>query len=113
MGRIRHKRKHTSNGRHRMYRTRRYQRDIDQIHKDIMIPESRKTLLFKKIDPDLPGLGQHYCIECSRYFETNNTLVKHRTGKLHKKRVKLLKEVPYSQEEAEAAVGIDIKNHIF
>lgn len=57
MGRIRHKRKHTSNGRHRMYRTRRYQRDIDQIQEDIMIPESKKTLLFKKIDPDLPGLG--------------------------------------------------------
>ncbi|KAG5513258.1 hypothetical protein PMAC_001628 [Pneumocystis sp. 'macacae'] len=106
------KRKHTSNGRHKFYKTKRCQRGIDQIHEDITTPELRIALLSQKIDVDLPGLGQHYCIECSRYFESNNALVKHQTGKFHKKRVKLLKEVPYSQKEAEAAVGIGIKNNI-
>ncbi|KAG4305653.1 hypothetical protein PORY_001209 [Pneumocystis oryctolagi] len=103
------KRKHVSNGRHRLYKTKRYQRGIDQIHRDISTPELKEALLSQKIDIDLPGLGKYYCIECSRYFESNDALVKHRIGKIHKKRVKLLKEVPYSQEEAEASVGIGIK----
>lgn len=112
MGRLKHKRKHTSNGRQKLYKTKRYKRDIDQIYEDIATSESRDALLSQKIDPDLPGLGQHYCIECSRYFETDNALVNHRRGKFHKKRVKILKEKPYSQEEAEAAVGIGVNDYI-
>ncbi|KAG5438314.1 hypothetical protein PCANB_002802 [Pneumocystis canis] len=104
-------RKHKSNGRHRLYKTKRYQRDIDQIIQDITTSEL-KTTLSRNIDPDLPGLGQYYCIECSKYFETNHALMKHRTKKFHKKRMKLLKEKPYSQEEAEAAIGIGVKDNI-
>ena len=42
----------------------------------------------------------------SRYFIDDKSLKDHNKSKLHKKRVKQLKEVPYSQEEAERAAGM-------
>lgn len=54
----------------------------------------------------MPGLGQHYCIECARYFDSSQALLVHKKGKVHKRRLKNLREEPYTQEEAEAAVNI-------
>lgn len=58
------------------------------------------------IDFDLPGMGQHYCVECARYFISDHVLEQHTRTKKHKMRLKELKEEPYSQAEAEAAVGM-------
>lgn len=87
-----------------------------------------------KAPEDLPGLGQHYCVECAKWFETEISLVGHQKGKPHKRRfvpsrhplhiwsssycptanyslrVKQLKEEPYTQKEAEAVVGLRTDN---
>ncbi|KAJ3334335.1 hypothetical protein HDU76_000028 [Blyttiomyces sp. JEL0837] len=91
----------------RSSRTRARTKDLDQIHEDLKAPEK---LLNQPIDPDLPGLGQFYCVECSRHFTSNGALVAHQSTKLHRKRLKVLKEEPYTQKEAEAAVGLGTDN---
>jgi hypothetical protein len=50
------------------------------------------------IDPDLPGAGQFPCVYCDRYFIDEETRAKHVTTKPHKRRVKLISEVPLDQE---------------
>ncbi|WBW73330.1 zinc finger ribosome biogenesis protein Bud20 [Schizosaccharomyces osmophilus] len=97
------KRKHRSNGNHHLYRTRVYGRDLDQIHQDLVEPEKHEK---KPLDPDLPGLGQHYCVECARHFATDEAMRLHKRTKVHRRRLKDLKEPAYSQEEAEASVNI-------
>jgi len=42
----------------------------------------------------------------SRYFTTDKVLDDHVKSKVHKKRVKLAAEKPYSQAEANAAAGM-------
>ncbi|KAJ1562881.1 ccr4 associated factor, partial [Cladochytrium tenue] len=122
----------------RASRTRARTKDLDQIHEDLKAPEK---LLHQPEDPDLPGLGQHYCVEvggdgeggpggpcdlchsiccsflatpsnvqCARYFTSAAALEAHVQTKLHKKRLKQLKEEPYTQKEAEAAVGLSTDN---
>jgi bud site selection protein 20 len=94
-----------SNKRGRRKRT--LARAVDQIYDDMADPLRAEALRSKQpIDFDLPGLGQHYCIECARYFIDANVLVQHTRTKLHKNRIKELKEKPYSQAEAEAASGM-------
>ena len=39
-----------------------------------------------KAAEDLPGLGRFYCIECAKWFESENNLVHHKRGKVHKRR---------------------------
>jgi bud site selection protein 20 len=76
--------KHT-NGNHPLHRTRNYGRDVDQIHADLS--EKQKTMLKNTVvDEDKPGLGLHYCIECARWFVDENTLEKHKSTKIHKRR---------------------------
>lgn len=67
---------------------------------------------FKDAKPveDLPGLGKHYCKECAKFFESDTNFVAHQKGKVHKRRVKALREEPYSQKEAEAAIGLTTNN---
>ena len=91
-------------------KTRRRTRDIDQVHADLH--EERHLQRYKetKVPEDLPGLGEHYCTECAKWFESEANLTKHNKGKPHKKRVRQLKEVPYSQKEAEAAAGLFTDN---
>uniref|UniRef100_A0A1I7SXH2 Zinc finger protein 593 homolog n=1 Tax=Caenorhabditis tropicalis TaxID=1561998 RepID=A0A1I7SXH2_9PELO len=79
-------------------------KDLDQIHDDLK-PEKAAKLLQQEVDYDLPGNGQFYCIECERHFIDEKTRQLHRKTKLHKNRVKTLKEVPYTQAEANAAGG--------
>jgi bud site selection protein 20 len=61
-----------------------------------MLPENAHKFENKPEDPDLPGLGQHYCIACSRYFVDSHSLTEHRKTKPHKNRLKALKEEIYT-----------------
>ncbi|KAL1852030.1 hypothetical protein VTK73DRAFT_9313 [Phialemonium thermophilum] len=87
-------------------KTRRRTRDIDQIKADLLSPRHLQLWKETKASEDLPGLGKHYCVECAKWFETEASLVVHRRGKPHKRRVKQLKEEPYTHKEADAAVGL-------
>lgn len=88
---------------YRSHRTKNRQKDLDQIQQDLTSDNVYKTV---QPDPDLPGLGQFQCFACCKYFVDQVTLDLHLKTKDHKKRIKLLKEVPYSLEEAEAAAGM-------
>lgn len=72
-------------------RTRNYQRDLDQIIDDIQ-PVNAEKLKNQEINEDKPGLGQYYCIWCSKYFINNHALTTHQVSKEHKKRIKAVKE---------------------
>ncbi|KAF2768503.1 hypothetical protein EJ03DRAFT_352046 [Teratosphaeria nubilosa] len=85
-------------------------RDIDQIHADIHSKNHLKQYHDTKAPEDLPGFGQWYCVECAKWFESEVNFTKHAKGKPHKRRFRQLKEEPYSQKEAEAAVGLTTNN---
>merc|ERR1712188_168317 len=63
--------------------------DIDQIVEDLKLEK-------QPIDPDLPGLGQHYCVSCATHFVDSKALVDHKKTKPHKRRLKALKEEIYT-----------------
>ncbi|KAJ5679794.1 Zinc finger protein bud20 [Penicillium macrosclerotiorum] len=90
----------------RRVKTKRRTRDYDQVRADI--DSARHLELYKetKDAEDLPGLGRHYCVECSKWFESEYNMKAHTKGKNHKRRIRLLREEPHSQRLAEAAVGI-------
>ncbi|KAJ3533028.1 hypothetical protein NM688_g7342 [Phlebia brevispora] len=69
-------------------------------------PQNRQTLEAQPIDYEKPGLGQHYCVECAKYYETDIALRSHWRSKVHKRRCKQLKEPAYTIEEAERAAGL-------
>nr|CAG8458482.1 13948_t:CDS:2 [Entrophospora candida]CAG8509567.1 3094_t:CDS:2 [Entrophospora candida] len=116
MGRIRRSRTHKNIRDHyRKYRTRNYTKDLDQIHEDLKkLTDEKMMRIEEKIESGsgekLPGSGKFYCIHCARHFIDSHALNEHYRGKLHKRRIKLLKETPYSQKEAEAAVGYSTEN---
>lgn len=60
--------------------------DLDQIKADLTSPKHLKQFKDTKAVEDLPGLGQHYCTECAKWFDMETTLVSHRRGKPHKRR---------------------------
>ncbi|KAI1189484.1 hypothetical protein F5B17DRAFT_391244 [Nemania serpens] len=91
-------------------KTRRKTRDIDQIKADLLSPKHLSQHQDTKAKEDLPALGRWYCIECAKWYDSEVNLVMHRKGKPHKRRVKQLREVPYTQKEAEAAVGLGTAN---
>ncbi|KAN0101904.1 hypothetical protein V8E51_012414 [Hyaloscypha variabilis] len=91
-------------------KTRRRLRDLDQISEDIRSPKHLEQHKSSKAAEDLPGLGQFYCVECAKWFESEHSLVTHRKGSTHKRRVKALKDEPYTQKEAEAAIGLRTDN---
>ncbi|PSS07079.1 hypothetical protein M430DRAFT_23231 [Amorphotheca resinae ATCC 22711] len=86
------------------------QKDLDQIAADLRSPKHLEQHKSTKAAEDLPGLGQFYCIECAKWFESEYSLVGHRKGSTHKRRVKALKDEPYTQKEAEAAIGLRTDN---
>merc|ERR1712168_371691 len=86
-------------------RTRKRKADIDEIHHH-MEPDRVNDYLHQKVDPDLPGDGQFYCVPCARHFINQTVFTEHKKTKNHKKRLRLLKETPYTQLEAEAAAGM-------
>lgn len=107
MGRVRRKRTHhAQRDVHRATRTRARTKDLDQIQLHDLNPRERAKLEAQAVDYDLPGLAQHYCVECARYFETDSALQAHWRTKLHKRRCKKLMEPAYTIEEAELAGGL-------
>jgi len=59
-----------------------------------------------EVDPDKPGLGQFYCVACSRYCISDKALQAHNATPKHRRRLKMLRtERPYSHKEANAAAG--------
>ncbi|KAL0969567.1 hypothetical protein UPYG_G00229200 [Umbra pygmaea] len=87
------------------WKTKRYTKHLDEIHAD-MKPSNAAKLLKQEVDHDVTGSAQHYCLHCARYFVDAKALKEHFRTKLHKKRIKLLKEEPYSHAEAERAAGM-------
>jgi bud site selection protein 20 len=92
---------------YRAKRTRNYTRDADQIVFEDLIPEITDKLLNQPMQEDMPGLAQHYCVTCARYFIDEHAQAVHNKTKEHKKRFKIIKnEEPYTIEEAERAGGL-------
>jgi len=67
-------------------KTRRHTRDLDQVHADLR--DEKHLADFKNAKPieDLPGLGQNYCLECAKFFESEANMLAHQKGKVHKRR---------------------------
>lgn len=72
---------------------------MDQIYDDLQ-PNNAYKFETMPVDEDLPGLGQHYCVHCVRYFMTDKSLGDHKRTKVHKQMVKRLKEKPFDLKEA-------------
>ncbi|KAI1809423.1 zinc finger protein [Poronia punctata] len=92
-------------------KTRRHVRDLDQIKADLNSQKHLSQYKDMKPNEDLPGLGRWYCVECAKWYDTESNLILHRKGKPHKRRVKQLREQPYTQKEAEAAIGLGVNAH--
>ena len=110
-------------------KTRRYTRDLDQIHADLSSEAHLDQYKKTKAVEDLPGLGQWYCKECAKWFEGEANFTSHQRGKNHKRRYKnsmqmsevrskltdvsrlrQLREEPHTQKESEAAIGLSTDN---
>lgn len=116
------KRKTGGNRKHKKYnksklRIKFENRHIDQVWEDIRKPPEEVhngavgplgTTAKAELDEDLPGLGKHYCIPCSRYFQTAIALATHQDERPHKRRVKMLlnSERPHNQQDADQAGGM-------
>ncbi|KAL7423575.1 hypothetical protein Q5752_001155 [Cryptotrichosporon argae] len=110
MGRLRRSRTHHARRDvQRAARTRVRTKDLDQIQSDLL-PLNKRALEAQPIDEDKPGLGQHYCVECAKYYETSLALATHKKSKVHKRRLKELRDPAYTREEAERAAGLGVDN---
>ncbi|PVI07725.1 hypothetical protein DM02DRAFT_608803 [Periconia macrospinosa] len=67
-------------------KTRRHTRDLDQIHADLHDQKHLAQHTESKAPEDLPGLGQWYCKECAKWFESETNFAAHYKGKVHKRR---------------------------
>jgi bud site selection protein 20 len=84
-------------------------KDMDEILEDLK-PENLIKIQNKKLDENLPGLGQYPCVACSRYFIDKSHLETHYKGKEHKKRLKRLKEEkenPYTIADSKKYAGLN------
>ncbi|KAL0953341.1 hypothetical protein HGRIS_004585 [Hohenbuehelia grisea] len=107
MGRLRRSRVHNARRDvHRASRTRARTRDLDQIQLIDLDPKNRAKLEAQPLDFEKPGLAQHYCVECAKYYESDNALQSHWKSKVHKRRCKELRQPAYTIEEAERAAGL-------
>jgi len=94
----------------RASRTRARTKDLDQIQLIDLDPKNRAKLEEQELDYEKPGLAQHYCVECAKYYETDSALRSHWKSKVHKRRCKALKEPAYTVEESERAAGLGRDN---
>ncbi|KZP14527.1 hypothetical protein FIBSPDRAFT_912771 [Athelia psychrophila] len=107
MGRLRRSRAHHARRDvHRAARTRVRTRDLDLIQHIDLDPKNRAKLEAQELDYEKPGLAQHYCVECAKYYETDYALTTHWRTKIHKRRCKTLKEPAYTIEESQRAAGL-------
>jgi bud site selection protein 20 len=92
MGRIRRKGNPAKNKKSYREKTKRpYKRDMDQIVFEDLLPEATHKLLNQPMQEDMPGLAQHYCVTCARYFISDQAIKVHYKTKEHKKRFKIVK----------------------
>ncbi|KAI8913373.1 hypothetical protein EDD86DRAFT_200420 [Gorgonomyces haynaldii] len=102
---------HSIRDNQRKFRTRARTRDLDQVFEDMQKKQQVLEKFKTEEDQDLPGMGQHYCVECARHFIGEQEYIVHCRTKLHKKRVKTLKnETAYTQKDAELAAGLQTDN---
>ncbi|CDF91898.1 probable Bud site selection protein 20 [Zygosaccharomyces bailii] len=94
------------------YKTKRRTKDLDVIFQELSSKEKIQELLNQPLDETKPGLGQHYCIHCAKYMESSIALKTHLKSKVHKRRVKELKSMPYTQEVADAANGVNLNKFL-
>ncbi|KAF0044297.1 hypothetical protein F2P81_003455 [Scophthalmus maximus] len=87
------------------WKTKRRTKDLDQIHSDLK-PETAAKLLQQDVDYDVTGGAQNYCLHCARYFVDLRSLKEHFKTKVHKRRLKQLREEPYTQAEADRAAAV-------
>merc|ERR1711939_525335 len=95
------------------FKTKRYKKDTDQVYEELErqrqgLPKLRTgdTTIQEAEAEELPGGGEFPCVHCSRHFISKPALDTHLKTKIHKRRLKELKDKPYSQEEADAAAGL-------
>ena len=125
MGRVRNRRARADakkKGYKRSRSTKRRARDIDQIQDDLraqvenpgkVAAESRALQSSTQpLNDDLPGRGQFYCVETARHFESAHALAAHKKTKAYKKRLKRLAEKQFTQEEADAAGGVQTEKYV-
>ncbi|XP_003744015.1 zinc finger protein 593 [Galendromus occidentalis] len=86
-------------------KTKHRSKDLDEITEDLK-PVNVESMIRQKIDYDLPGAGQSYCVHCAKHFISEKALREHLTSKPHKRRLKALEDEPYSIEESERAAGM-------
>ncbi|KAA8916328.1 hypothetical protein TRICI_001516 [Trichomonascus ciferrii] len=97
----------------RKYKTKRYRRDLDQVYNDDMASDgSIKKLTEQELDELKPGMGQFYCIPCVKYFESQVAIKTHTSTKRHKRRLKELKSIPYTPDEADFAAGHNVEKFL-
>merc|ERR1739846_222511 len=87
------------------WRTKRRTKDLDQIDTDLTVGKVEK-FLNQTVDYDKTGLGQFYCVHCSKDFIDTNAFKAHIRSKPHKRRLHALKTEPYTVLEAERAAGL-------
>ncbi|KAF2788017.1 hypothetical protein K505DRAFT_329254 [Melanomma pulvis-pyrius CBS 109.77] len=87
-------------------KTRRHTRDVDQVHADLRSERHLAQFKDTKHIEDLPGLGEFYCKECAKWFESEANMSAHQKGKVHKRRVRALRDEPHDHKAAQAAVGL-------
>eukprot|EP00036_Acanthoecidae_sp_10tr_P017538 CAMPEP_0206302544 /NCGR_PEP_ID=MMETSP0106_2-20121207/8777_1 /ASSEMBLY_ACC=CAM_ASM_000206 /TAXON_ID=81532 /ORGANISM="Acanthoeca-like sp., Strain 10tr" /LENGTH=184 /DNA_ID=CAMNT_0053733313 /DNA_START=1 /DNA_END=555 /DNA_ORIENTATION=- len=88
------------------FRSKRRTKDHDLIRGDMLSPEVVQKLADAMPDGDLPGAGQFYCVACDRHMVDKHAIAHHMRSKVHKRRIKELKDEPYSIAEAEQAAGM-------
>lgn len=94
------------------YKTKRRTKDLDIIFDELSSQDKIQQLLNQPLDETKPGLGQHYCIHCAKYMESAVALKTHVKSKVHKRRVRDLKSMPYTQEVADAANGVNLNKFL-
>ena len=105
MGQCQRRRKNLSKNKQfqKIRKTKRRTKDIDEIVNDLK-PENIIKIQNQKLDEDLPGLGQFYCVFCARYFINGDSLKTHYKSKEHKKQIKRTKEPTYTINDSKKFV---------
>lgn len=91
-------------------RTRARKKDLDQIEEELKPENLQRNRERFEPDVDLPGMGLYHCIHCSRHFIDQDAKQVHMKSKLHKKRIKALKQPAFTIKEAELAGGLKTNN---
>lgn len=113
MSRIARKRMHTRIRKtYNKFHLSRRTKDLDQIESDLkkVAAGQQVEAAYHLETDDLPAGGDHYCAECARYFVNAEAKQRHQASKVHRRRLKDLKEGAFTQKESEEATGLKTDN---